>query len=111
MSIPKRAIEYLEKRKVEITSDIRVALEIAYEEGKGTREPIINFEEYDQFKKKMKDRFNQNGIIKTGEAWELAKGVASYSMLCNMMRYHMEEMERKDQATKLRKGVWIIQLK
>lgn len=107
-----KAIEYLKRIRtftIKQWEDILIAIDIAYEEGRGCNSPSINFEVYDEFKKKFGHRFNRNGIIRTGEAWEQAKGIASYSMLCNMMRYHMEEMERKGHAVKIRKGVWIIQ--
>lgn len=116
MKTPERAKAYLKTTGIKFSKQqavaIDIALNIAFEEGR-VKDP----EEYYKpellqlFLSRMRERVSKDGIIKTGEAWDIAKGVAGYSMICNMMRAVMSEMESKGVAIKLRRGVWVIQHK
>jgi hypothetical protein len=112
MSKPIKAVEYLERCGLNLkgkpAEQVATALQIAFEEGQGIKPNTFDPVTYKRFLDLMKVRFLNGGIIRTGEAWEIAKGVTGYGNICNMMRYRMAEMEGENKARKLRNGVWII---
>lgn len=113
MSKPTKAIAFLEKSNIGLTEiqrqRILMALEVAFEEGVQSK-PSFTFNpaDYTNFIKAMENRLAKDGIIRTGEAWELAKGISGYGTVCNMMRHIMSELESKGTAVKIRNGVWIL---
>jgi hypothetical protein len=107
-----KAEAFLKRAGVQLSEKIEIALQIAFEEGRNTGAEVnVNREVYEAFMKVMTPRFQREGIIRTGEAWELAKSIAGYATLCNMMRHAMEDMEKEGTVEKIRRGVWIIQHK
>lgn len=113
MSQPNKAIEFIEKSGVKITGKkankvVQQALIIAFEEGRANKANTFDPITYEKFCAKMKPRLMQTGLIKTGDAWDIAKGVTGYGSICNMMRYTMQELEDKGLASKIRNGSWVI---
>jgi hypothetical protein len=111
MNKPEIALKFLSKiwpeNNMPKKSDIERALIIAFEEGKGNKEPAFNMTEYERFKTLISNRISKKGIIRTGEAWDITKEFG-YSRSTIMMRYTLDKLVEEGKAEKIRKGVWII---